>query len=238
MKSNKMNTSAILLAGGQGLRMNTVDPKQFLVLDGKPIARFSFDIFLSMPEIDEIIVVCAPAYRHLFEESTLAKHVRFAPPGARRQDSVFNGIQAVSPECGFVCIHDGARPFIDAAVAGRVLHAGRQHGAAAAGMPIKFTIKECCSRGFVRATPDRSTIWEIQTPQVIRLDWLAEGFRLAHEQNITVTDDVSLIEILGKDIKIVEGSHCNIKVTVPVDLTIAQNLVTSIKKPSDDASQL
>jgi 2-C-methyl-D-erythritol 4-phosphate cytidylyltransferase len=228
--------SVILLAGGQGLRMGAATPKQFLVLEGKPMARFSFDIFHSMPEVDEVVVVCSPDYRQLFEGYSWPKPVKFALPGARRQDSVFSGMQEVSPSCGLVCIHDGARPFIDTSLVERVLQAARQYGAAAAGMPVKFTVKECCSQGFVRSTPDRSGIWEVQTPQAVRLDWLVEGFRHSHGQGITVTDDVSLVELLGKEVRMVEGAHHNIKVTVPIDLTIAQNILATIKQSQGNAS--
>ncbi len=226
------NISAVLLAGGQGLRMEKASPKQFLLLDGKPMAAFSFDVFQAMPEIGEVVVVCSPDYRHLFENRPRHKPVKFAPPGERRQDSVFNGLRQAASSCSIVCIHDGARPFIDAPLVSRVLHVAQQHGAAAAGMPVKFTVKECCSRGFVRSTLDRSGIWEVQTPQAVRRDWLEEGFCRAHEQGITVTDDVSLVELLGKQVRMVEGAYHNIKVTVPSDLSIAQNILAMLNNAS------
>lgn len=213
--------SAILLAGGIGSRMNSQIPKQFLQLAEKPISRYSFDIFSAMSEIDEIIVVCLPEYCGLFE--SLSKHVTFALPGDRRQDSVYNGLMKVSKNSNFICIHDAARPFIDEELVKRALDAGFAHGAATVGMPVKFTIKQSDEHHFVRSTPDRTYIWEIQTPQVIRKDLLQEGFNYAIENNLTVTDDVSLVELLGKKVKLVEGSHINLKITVPSDLMIAQN---------------
>lgn len=220
LSSNKI--SAILLAGGIGTRMNSQKPKQFLHLAEKPIARYSFDIFFAMSEIDEIIVVCLPEYRDLFEVPS-NKRLTFAWPGERRQDSVYNGLMKASQDSHFICIHDAARPFIDEALVRRALDAGLIHGAATVGMPVKFTVKQSDKHHFVHSTPDRAYIWEIQTPQVIRKDLLHEGFDYANQNQLTVTDDVSLVELLGKEVKLVEGSHINLKITVPTDLMIAQN---------------
>lgn len=217
--------SAILLAGGIGSRMNSQTPKQFLQLAEKPIARYSFDIFSAMSEIDEIIVVCLPEYRDLFEILS-DKHLTFALPGERRQDSVYNGLMEASHDSNFICIHDAARPFIDEALVRRALDAGFAHGAATVGMPVKFTVKQSDKHHFVRSTPDRAYIWEIQTPQVIMKDLLHQGFNYANKNHLTVTDDVSLVELLGKEVKLVEGSHINLKITVPTDLMTAQNYLS------------
>lgn len=225
--TKKVKTSAILLAGGMGTRMESAIPKQFLTIYEKPIALYSFEIFLEIPEIDEIIVVCSPEFREIFP-STSSKPVSFALPGPRRQDSVFNGFQLSTHELIF--IHDAARPFIDKDLVLRVLTAGLQYGAATTALPIKFTIKESNSDNFVTKTPDRNIVWEIQTPQVIHRDILEKGFTHAIENNLTVNDDVSLAELIGKQVKLVNGSHSNLKVTVPMDLLIAQQLVQASKQ--------
>ncbi len=209
--------SVILVAGGIGSRMQAPQPKQFLPLHGKPIVRYSLDLFLSMPEISEVILVCHPAYRHFFAND----RVIFALPGERRQDSVYNGLQEVK-NSDFVCIHDSARPNITIDNVREVIEAAKEHGAAALGMPIKFTIKESDADDFVVCTPDRSKIWEIQTPQVIRYDLLNEGFKL---EGLTVTDDVSLVEHLGRPVKLVKGSYSNLKITTKEDLAIAHQLL-------------
>ena len=227
--TSQHQTSAIILAGGLGTRMQTAEPKQFSYLGPKPIARYSFDLFLAMSEITEIVVVCAPAYRNLFTATNTLKRICFALPGERRQDSVSNGLNATDASNNMILIHDSARPFIDQDLVHRVLEAGYQHGAATVGMPVKFTIKESHSDNFVANTPDRSRIWEIQTPQVLHRAILVEGFRHAQENNITVTDDTSLAELVGKSVKLVEGSHTNLKITVPEDLVIAQHLLNSIR---------
>lgn len=223
MMNQKVKTSVILLAGGTGSRMQSTTPKQFLEIDLKPIACYSFELFLQIPEIDEIIVVCAPDFRSCFKSNS--KPVVFALPGERRQDSVFNGLQASSHP--LICIHDAARPFIDASLVSRVLAAGHHYGAATAAMPVKFTIKEVDTDQFVRNTPDRNLLWEIQTPQVLHREILIQGFAHAHQNKLTVTDDVSLAELINKQVKLVEGSHTNIKITVPSDLAIACQLIKS-----------
>lgn len=223
------HTTAILLAGGSGSRIQTDIPKQYLMLGDKPVVRHSFDLFLEMDEIDEIVVVCAPAFQHIFAAPSADKPVRFALPGSRRQDSVYHGLLAATPAAGLICVHDGARPFIDKALVLRALAAGRQYGAATVGMPVKFTVKESDSLGFVKTTPDRTYLWEIQTPQVLHRSILMDGFHHAHSQHITVTDDVALAELIGKEVKLIEGTHTNLKITVPMDLAIANHLITSQK---------
>jgi 2-C-methyl-D-erythritol 4-phosphate cytidylyltransferase len=208
--------------------MLSATPKQVLTVGDKPLARHSFDLFLSIPEITEIVVVCDPAYREIFSTIAPNKSVIFAHPGARRQDSTYNGLVTVSKKYDFICVHDAARPFIDRALVQRTLNAVQQYGAVAVGMPIKFTIKECNAERFVLKTPDRSTIWEIQTPQIIRHEWLIEGFNYAFDHDLTVTDDVSLVELLGKKVKLVEGSHTNLKITTPSDLAFANYLYTTL----------
>lgn len=224
---HQTKTSAILLAGGSGLRMQSNTPKQFLELDEKPVALYSFQLFLDMPEIDEIVVVCLEDFKELFQSANSSKPVVFALPGERRQDSVYNGLQAASHK--IVCIHDAARPFIDKTLVSRVLEAGKEFGAAAVGMPVKFTVKEIDEHNFVRNTPDRANIWEIQTPQVLQRAILEEGFAYTNQHKITVTDDVSLAELVGKRVKLVEGAHTNLKMTVPNDLAIASHILKTLK---------
>jgi 2-C-methyl-D-erythritol 4-phosphate cytidylyltransferase len=214
----------ILLAGGVGSRMNSSIPKQFLSIKNKQVAKHSFDLFLSLPEVKEIVVVCALEYRSIFE----GKHsqiLSFALPGERRQDSLYNGLQAVKSDSPILCIHDSARPFITIPLVRRVLEAGRQHGAATAGMPVKFTLKECDGDQLVKQTPNRSHFWEIQTPQVVQSHLLKQGFEHVNRHNLTVTDDVSLIEHLGLPVKVVEGCYKNFKITTPDDLALSEFLL-------------
>lgn len=217
-----MKLGVILVAGGVGSRMKALTPKQFLTLGNKPIVHHSFDLFKNLTEVKELVVVCETQYCHLFKVNDDSKlSLKFALPGKRRQDSVFNGFQALSSEIDLVCIHDSARPFITKSMVLKTIAAADETGAATAAMPVKFTVKESDSKGFVKRTIPRDHLWEIQTPQVIKRSLLQAGFDLAQRENITVTDDVSLVELLGHNVKLVEGSYLNLKITTPDDLISA-----------------
>lgn len=217
--------SVLLLAGGTGTRMQMEIPKQYLLLREQPVILHSLNVFRNMPEVAEIIVVCDPAYQPLFSSYP---ELRFAPPGSRRQDSVFNGLQCVDPALELICVHDSARPLITAPLVRRALTAAEAHGAATVGMPVKFTVKEAQKDGLVKHTPDRSTVWEIQTPQVIRKELFHKGFAHAQKEGLTVTDDVSLIELIKEPVKLVEGSYTNLKITTREDLLIAEKLIHEV----------
>ena len=223
---NYIPFSVILLAGGTGVRMGSVIPKQYLSVHQKPLALYSFEVLASLFEVEDFIVVCESQYEALFYASPKARGLRiqFARPGLRRQDSVLNAMQYIEGN-PLVCIHDSVRPLIDAQITRHTVEIAESWGAAAVGVKVKSTIKVCDGAQIVIDTPNRTSLWEIQTPQVIRLDLLKEGFDYAREHHLTVTDDVALIELLGKPVKIVEGSYLNIKVTTPEDLLCVEKLI-------------
>lgn len=190
--------------------MRSSTPKTFLPLHGKPVALHSLEVLMAHPLIQEIIVVCEPEHQSLFPSS-----VKFALPGERRQDSVNNGFQHVSPNADFVCIHDGARPFLSSASLNAVLIAAEQHGAAALAVPTKNTIREVNSEQFSVRTLKRETLWEMHTPQVATRALIAEGLKRA--ELLEVTDDMSLVELTGHPIKLVQDSYQNFKLTTPED---------------------
>lgn len=218
--------SVIFLAGGVGARMGTSMPKQYLPVLKKPLALYSFEVFATMPEVQEMIVVCEPQYEDLFQNSSKspALNLKFASPGKRRQDSVFNGIQLLRDN-PLVCIHDSARPLINPVVIRNVVQVAEDWDAAVVGVKARSTIKVCNGAQVVIDTPNRASLWEVQTPQVIRLNLLKDGFAYAQENNLSVTDDVSLVELLGKPVKVVEGSYSNLKVTTPEDLVLVEKLL-------------
>eukprot|EP00899_Mesostigma_viride_P007067 jgi/Mesvir1/16361/Mv18109-RA.1 len=220
--------SVLLLAGGVGKRMGASMPKQYLPLHDRPIALYSLELFSKMPEVGEVIVVCDPSYRDLFEGDAAAKkcaRLKFALPGKERQDSVFNGLQAASPAAKLVCVHDSARPCITHKDAANVIRDAYKSGAAVLGVKVKATIKEADKNGMIIKTLDRSKLWEMQTPQVIETQLLKQGFELVQSKNLEVTDDVSIVEHLGHPVMITEGSYTNIKVTTPEDLLLAERVL-------------
>ena len=121
---------------------------------------------------------------------------------------------------------DSARPLLFKSDLENVISEASKHGAAALGVPLKNTIKQIDARGFVKETLDRSTLWEVQTPQACYPSLLKKGFELAYQKKISITDDVSLIELLGYPVKLVEGSYQNLKITTPEDLDLAQTYLS------------
>jgi 2-C-methyl-D-erythritol 4-phosphate cytidylyltransferase len=224
--------SLIYLAGGRGLRMNRdgAVPKQFLPLRGKPMALHSFETMLAYPCIEEIVVVCDPCYFALFTAPPGIDLLR-AEPGELRQHSVFNALQFISTQAHLVCIHDSARPLLSYEDFVQVILAADRHGAATLAAPVKNTIKERDAEGFVTRTLERAKLWEIYTPQVMRPSLLTQGFAIAKENKISVTDDVSLVELTGHPVQLVHGSILNIKVTVPEDLALADALIDNKALP-------
>ncbi|KAK0589575.1 hypothetical protein LWI29_015966 [Acer saccharum] len=221
------SVSVILLAGGKGKRMGASMPKQYLPLLGQPIALYSFYTFSRMTEVKEIVVVCDPSYQDIFEDTqeNIDADLKFSLPGKERQDSVYNGFQAIDSNSELVCIHDSARPLVSTEDIEKVLKDGWQIGAAVLGVPAKATIKEANSESFVVKTLDRKTLWEMQTPQVIKPELLKKGFELVNREGLEVTDDVSIVEHLKHPVFITEGSYTNIKVTTPDDLLLAERIL-------------
>ncbi|XP_061357270.1 2-C-methyl-D-erythritol 4-phosphate cytidylyltransferase, chloroplastic [Gastrolobium bilobum] len=221
------SVSVVLLAGGKGKRMGASMPKQYLPLLGQPIALYSFYTFSHMVEVKEIIVVCDPSYKDIFQDSkgNDQAELKFALPGKERQDSVYSGLQAVDSNSELVCIHDSARPLVLSGDVKKVLKDGLLNGAAVLGVPVKATIKEANSESFVVRTLDRKTLWEMQTPQVIKPELLRKGFELVNREGLEVTDDVSIVEHLKHPVYITEGSYTNIKVTTPDDLLLAERIL-------------
>lgn len=220
MKSIPFKVSVVLLAGGHGSRMQSQIPKQFLTLQGKIVALYSFELFSTCPNVTEIIVVCEPQYQSLFPRFTLPE-VRFALPGKRRQDSVYNGFLEISAQADLVCIHDSARPFLLKENLEQLLEEARRYGAAALAVPAKNTIKETDPNQFIQRTLDRSKLWEMHTPQVATPALMRKGFDIALEYNLDVTDDASVVELTGHPVKLVKDSYQNIKITTPEDWQVA-----------------
>lgn len=207
-------TVAILLAGGKGVRFGGAVPKQFQPVGKQPLVLYSFSLFTTHPAIDQVVVVVDKPYQHLFDHPK----VLFASPGVRRQDSLQNGLKAASKEHKLVIIHDAARPLANAMMIDQVIAGAKEVGACAVGIPLKFTVKQVDQNNRVVKTVDRSTLFEIQTPQALRRDILEKGLAL----HIEVTDDVSFAEALGLPVLIVEGAHSNIKVTTKEDLLFVE----------------
>jgi len=222
--------SVVLLAGGVGSRMKAGMPKQFLQLRGKTVLMHSIELFLNLDGVKEVVLVIADEYRSQFDavrQTDAGAKLKFALPGKERQDSVANGVAAIAPDSPLVAIHDAARPLVTKQEIFNVLADAQTHGAAVLGVMVKATVKESEDGQFVLKTVDRSRLWEVQTPQVIKPALLREGFEQVALRNLAVTDDVSIIEQLGLPVKLTLGEYTNIKLTTPDDLQVAEQILRS-----------
>ena len=216
-----VNVGAVIVAAGRSTRMGGVD-KTFAPLLGVPLVAHTLDRFESSPQVDQVVLVLAEDSldrgRQLVQERGYRKVVHVCAGGERRQDSVRNGLELLSP-CDWVMVHDGARPCLDDGMLQRGLDAAAECGAAVAGVPVKDTIKLVSPDQMVQETSDRSNLWAAQTPQVFRYSLLLEAHRTGTRD---VTDDAAMVEALGHSVKMFQGSYQNIKVTTAEDLVIAE----------------
>ncbi len=223
----KAKCTAIVLAAGQGKRMGTKVQKQYLEIQGKPVLYYSLKAFEESKLIDEIILVVGEGQEEYCEKEIVSKYEiskvkKIVQGGAERYHSVWNGLQEIDK--GYVFIHDGARPFVNEEILQRVYDEVLLHKACVVGMPVKDTIKIADVEGYADMTPERSLLWQVQTPQVFETSFVKEAYKkLMQSDTIKVTDDAMVVEqMLGGKVKLVLGSYENIKITTPEDLEIAE----------------
>lgn len=221
---------AIIPAAGQGKRMGNQVNKQFLCLAGLPILVHTLKVLENHPRVDGMIIVCREEEREfcrteIIEKYQIRKVLEIVAGGKERQHSVFNGIKALPADTGLVLIHDGARPFFTPGIIDDALDQALAVGAAIAAVPVKDTIKEAGPDGIVVGTPDRSRLWQIQTPQAFRYSLILEAYQRAEADGFLGTDDASLVEYLGYKVRLVQGSYENIKITTPEDLLLGEAIL-------------
>lgn len=224
----KQKCTAIVLAAGQGKRMGTEVQKQYLEIQGKPILYYSMVAFETSNIIDEIILVVGEGQVEYCEKEIVSKYgfrkvKAIVVGGKERYHSVWSGLSQISEE-GIVFIHDGARPFLTEEMLQRAYESVLENKACVLGMPVKDTIKISDKASFAKETPERKYVWQVQTPQVFDVSLIKEAYRrLMENENDTITDDAMVVEtMLGRRVKLVEGSYKNIKITTPEDLQIAE----------------
>ena len=233
MSNNKEQTGptagVVIVAAGRSSRMGGVD-KTFAPMLGAPLIAHTVERFEAHPRIVEIALVLAAESvergRELVASRGWRKVTRVCAGGERRQDSVYNGLLALSP-CDLVLVHDGARPCLDADTLERGIRAAAEHGAAVAGTPVKDTIKRVSPDLLVEDTPERARLWAAQTPQAFRYELLMKAHR---KYEADVTDDAAMVESLGHPVRMFEGTYENIKVTTAGDLTIAEAFLREMLK--------
>lgn len=217
-------STAVIVAAGKGRRMGTEISKQFLPLCGKEILAHTVEKFEKAACIRDIILVTGgdalQDVRQMAQEYGWKKIISVTEGGKERQDSVFLGLQQVPQDTEIVLIHDGVRPFVTEEILERSIAAAKETGGCVAGVPAKDTIKVCDAEGFAIATPDRSTLRQIQTPQTFRRKEILAAYEKAKADGFLGTDDASVAEHSGFPVRVIMGSYSNIKITTKEDLLI------------------
>lgn len=243
---NKKRCTAIVLAAGSGRRMKSDVAKQYMPLGGRPLIWYALHAIEESSVIDDcILVACREdilngyVKKEIVERFGLHKVRSIVPGGAERYDSVYNALRAImetgtaADKNGYVFIHDGARPFLTEEILKRCFAEVRRSGACVVGMPVKDTIKIADADCYAKQTPDRNTLWQIQTPQVFERTLITQAYEklMREKESLTaagakITDDAGVVELLmDRPVKLVEGSYRNIKVTTPEDMAVAEALL-------------
>ena len=224
-----MSVCAVVPAGGTGTRMGGTVPKQFLELNGKPILYYTLKTLQDCGIISELILVVPEKEYDNACTDWLGKPeivTKVVVGGEKRQDSVYNGFCKLSQQTEIVLVHDGVRPVLSHQMIQESVDAAREYGAAITAIPVNDTIKKVDDSGLVSQTVDREGLWRVQTPQVFRYELLQEAFKKANSEKFYGTDEGTLIEHLGKPVKVVEGSEQNIKITRPEDLRLSEIFIS------------
>ena len=235
--SDKIRSAAVVLSAGSGKRMGGNIKKQYMLLDDKPVIFYALYSF-EKSNIDEIVLVVGAGdeenvRKDIVEKFGFKKIKKIVAGGKERYHSVYNGIKAVSADTDVVLIHDGARPFTDPSLINKCIEAGLKDEACVVAVKAKDTIRICDESGMAVSTPDRSSVWQMQTPQVLSYKRAVSAFQKLMEnedellrKGINITDDVMVAEYFEKiPVKMIEGSYENIKITTPEDLLFAGGIL-------------
>lgn len=221
---------AVIAAAGSSSRMGGRD-KLSEPLGGMPVILRTLAAVEAVPEVTEIVVVTrenrVEEYRSLLGQFSKLRAV--VPGGSTRQESVRNGVRALSPDCGLAAIHDGARPLVTPEVFARCIESARACGAATAAVPVKDTIKRADAEGRVLDTPERSRLWAVQTPQIFDRERYLQAAEEAERRGLDCTDDCQLFEAMGWEVRLVMGDYRNLKLTTPEDFLAAGAYLEGLK---------
>ena len=220
-------TSAIIVAAGDSTRMGYKISKQLIPLNGHAAIEYTLQAFQSCPLIDEIIVVARS--KDIDDIAQIAfsfkKVSAVTSGGATRVDSVRRGVKAADKRATHYAIHDGARVLITSAQIENAVNAAFECDAVTLGTPVTDTVKVVDEHGVIRSTPNRSSMWAVQTPQVFEKELYKRAMANAVEKELNVTDDCSMVEAIGVKVRVIRGEYSNIKLTTPVDITVAEALL-------------
>lgn len=218
--------AAIIVAAGQGKRMGPGVDKLFLEVAGRPVIAHTWLRFDRSACVEELVLVVRAGMEStladLARELPLTKPWRLASGGPERQDSVWNGLEALPPACELVAIHDGARPCVSPDLIAATFSAAREFGAAVAAQRVTDTIKESDDGRFITHHPDRARLWAVQTPQTFRVNLIRRALAEVRRRGLAVTDDTAACALIGLPVRLVEHAEPNPKVTTPADLPVIE----------------
>ncbi len=223
-------TASIIVAAGQGTRMKDTVRKQYLSIAGRSIIEHTLLIFSECASIDLIYLVVPEddiefCRNNILGVLDIRKKVILLPGGSERRESVYNGILALDSDTDIVVVHDGVRPFVTQKQLSACIDGARKSGACILGIQAYDTIKRVSDSGYIDTTLDRNGIWLAQTPQAFQYNLLRKAHERARKKGYTGTDDASLVERLGAKVKIIKGSHYNIKITSREDFKLAREIL-------------
>ena len=234
IRMKEVKYTAVVLAAGSGSRMKSNVKKQFMDMLGKPLVYYALKQFEDSP-VDEIILVTGEdAISYCKEEIVdyygFQKVAQIVAGGKERYHSVYNALKVAKGE--YVLIHDGARAFIDQEMIGRAMAGVEEYKACVIGMPVKDTIKIVDDQGFAVSTPDRSTLWQVQTPQCFVTEEIYQAYEtMMHTSQAGITDDAMVMEQYGcRKIRLLEGSYNNLKMTTPEDILVGEMILKKVEK--------
>jgi 2-C-methyl-D-erythritol 4-phosphate cytidylyltransferase len=227
--------AVVIPAAGRSTRFGGREKKPFTLLDGRPVWLRSTELFWTRDDVTKVYLVIAPGdreeFRTRFGHLVAFANAELVDGGAERFDSVGNALARVPDSVGFVAVHDAVRPLTPGAVIDAVFAAARAHGAAVPAVPVADTLKRVDPvTNRVTGTEPRAGLWQAQTPQVFRRDWLAEAYAKRGELPGRITDDAQLVEALGHPVAVVPGSAVNFKITTKDDLDLADAVLKARAK--------
>jgi 2-C-methyl-D-erythritol 4-phosphate cytidylyltransferase len=216
----------IIPAAGSGSRSGQPTPKQYVEIAGAPVLAHTLRAFAAVPGCTGIIVAIDEEWRAVAERCAEGLDgVRFVAGGSERQHSIANALAALPGDPDLILVHDAARPCVSRALVERVVAAAAEYGAAIPALPINETVKRVGADGVIIETVPRANLRAAQTPQGFRRGLLIEAYAHATTTGIIATDDSSLVEALGHDVRVVDGEPGNIKITLPEDFGRAEGLM-------------
>jgi 2-C-methyl-D-erythritol 4-phosphate cytidylyltransferase/2-C-methyl-D-erythritol 4-phosphate cytidylyltransferase/2-C-methyl-D-erythritol 2,4-cyclodiphosphate synthase len=229
--------TALVLAAGQSQRLGGDTPKPYLPIAGRPLVLRTLDRMFSAASVAQVVLVVAADQVSRCERMLRSDPALKGRPwlleagGATRQQSARRGLARVDANADIVIIHDCARPFVSAGLIDRCVEAAAEKQAVVVGLPVRDTIKAVSQDGWIQTTPERSALWEIQTPQVFERELIVSAHERAEREGAVVTDDAMVVERIGRPVYVLEGERTNFKITVAEDVWLAEILIREGRVP-------